>query len=209
MATYSSDVAFTPAVKAEQEKRGSRASYAKMAANRDWPNRINDELAAFLAERDSLYLATVSGDGQPYVQHRGGPKGFIKVLDDRTLAFADYSGNRQYITLGNLADNPKAHIFLMDYAGRQRIKIWGTAEVIENDMALLERLTPEGYRARPERVILFAVSAWDANCPQHIVPRYDEATVKLATRRLSERVTRLEAENAALRARLEALPDRT
>jgi len=204
MSEFVSDIAFTPAVKAEQEKRGSRMGYESMARRSDWNATITPDLEAFIAERDSFYLATASAEGQPYVQHRGGAKGFLKVLDERTLAIADFSGNRQYITLGNLAENERAHIFLMDYANRRRVKIWGTARVVEDDPALTARLMVGGYQARPERAILFTVSAWDVNCPQHIAPRYDEETVRLATAKLSERVAELERENAALRARLEA-----
>ena len=164
---YSSDVAFTPAVKAVQARKGSRAAYAHVEERGGWRTEIDDNLAAFLAEANSLYFATASADGQPYIQHRGGPKGFVKILDKNTLAFADYSGNRQYITQGNLSENPKAHIFLMDYAHRRRVKIWGEARVVD-DPALLKSLMPQGYKARPEQVILFRISAWDTNCPQHI-----------------------------------------
>ncbi|PRQ00440.1 pyridoxamine 5'-phosphate oxidase family protein [Enhygromyxa salina] len=167
-----SDVAFTSAVKRAQATRGSRASYERVLANRDWPGTITPELAAFLAERDSLYLGTASADGQPYIQHRGGPKGFVKVLDEHRLAFADYSGNRQYVSLGNLDENPKAYLFLMDYPNRRRVKIWGTAAFVEDDEALLERVRDRGYPAALERALVFHVHAWDRNCPQHIQPRY-------------------------------------
>ncbi len=194
-----SDIAFTPAVKAVQSRRGSRASYAKAAEARPWPDRITPELAAFIAERDSVYLATANEEGQPYIQHRGGPKGFIHVLDDKTLAFADYRGNRQYITTGNLAGNDRAFLFLMDYAGRQRIKIWGRARIVEDDAALLARLMPEGYRARPEQMVLFTVEAWDANCPQHIPRKIDEADVAAVVERLQARIAELEAKIAGNR----------
>ena len=192
-----SDIAFTPAVKAIQSRRGSRASYEKAAETRPWPDRITPELAAFIAERDSLYLATASAEGQPYIQHRGGPKGFIHVLDDKTLAFADYRDNRQYITIGNLAGNDRAFLFLMDYAERRRIKIWGRARIVEDDPALLARLMPEGYRARPEQVLLFTVEAWDVNCPQHIPRKLDEADVVAVVGRLQARIAELEAQLAA------------
>ena len=195
-----SDVAFTPAVKAVQSRRGSRANYARAAETRPWPDRITPELAAFVAERDSVYLATVSEEGQPYIQHRGGPKGFIHVLDDKTLAFADYRGNRQYITTGNLAGNDRAFLFLMDYDGRQRIKIWGRARVVEDDPALLARLMPPGYRARGEQVLLFTVEAWDANCPQHIPRKLDEADVVAVVERLQARIAELEAALASQQA---------
>ena len=192
-----SDIAFTPAVKAIQSRRGSRASYEKAEETRPWPDRITPDLAAFLAERDSVYLATANAEGQPYIQHRGGPKGFIHVLDDKTLAFADYRGNRQYITTGNLAGNDRAFLFLMDYAERRRIKIWGRARVVEDDPALLARLMPEGYRARPEQVLLFTVEAWDVNCPQHIPRKFDEADVAAVVGRLQARIAELEAQLAA------------
>ncbi len=197
--TRPSDVAFTPAVKAQQERRGSRAGYERMEQKGGWQERVTPELTAFLAERDSFYLATATAEGQPYIQHRGGPKGFLQVLDDRTLAFADFGGNKQYITLGNLAENDRAHIFLMDYAGRQRVKLWGRAEVVEDDPALLTELSDPAYRGRPERVIRFTITAWDVNCPQHITPRYDEAVLGQVVEKLRERIAELEAENAFLR----------
>ena len=205
MSEFVSDIAFTPSVKAEQEKRGSREGYQNAIERRDWQKNISEDLASFIAERDSFYLATASRDGQPYIQHRGGPKGFLKVHDERTLAFADYSGNRQYVSLGNLAENDRAYIFLMDYANRRRIKIWGRARVIEDDTQLLQSLMPESYKARPERVFLFTIDAWDVNCPQHITQRFDEETVKLATAKLGEQVSLLQAENARLKQELASL----
>ncbi len=204
MKKFVSDIAFTPAVKAEQEHRGSRAGYARMAQDKDWQDTVTDDLKAFIAERDSFYLATASKEGQPYIQHRGGPKGFLYVLDERRLAFADFAGNRQYISVGNLAENDQAYIFLMDYANRRRIKIWGRAEVIEDDADLLARLTPEGYKARPERAFVFTITAWDVNCPQHITPRYDETMLRQVTAKLTARVGDLEAENARLKEQLAA-----
>ncbi len=168
---YVSDIAFTPAVKSVQEQLGSRHGYAQMEQGRGWTDVITPDLAAFIAERDSFYLGTAATDGQPYIQHRGGPAGFLKVLDERRLAFADYSGNRQYITVGNLSENNQAFIFLMDYANRQRVKVWGRAHVVENDPELLARVADADYDARIERVIVFDVEAWDSNCPQHITPR--------------------------------------
>jgi predicted pyridoxine 5'-phosphate oxidase superfamily flavin-nucleotide-binding protein len=197
--TYSSDVAFTPAVKAIQARKGSRDAYAHVEARGGWRTGIDDNLAAFLAEANSLYFATASADGQPYIQHRGGPKGFIKMLDKTTLAFADYSGNRQYITQGNLSENPKAYIFVMDYAHRRRVKIWGEARIVEDDPALLQSLMPQGYKARPEQVILFRMSAWDTNCPQHIPQKFDAADVAAALASRDARIAELEAELAALR----------
>lgn len=197
--TYSSDVAFTPAVKAIQTRKGSRDGYAHAEARGGWRTEIDEHLAALLAEANSMYLATASADGQPYIQHRGGPKGFIKTLDKNTLAFADYRGNRQYITQGNLSENPKAHIFLMDYAHRRRVKIWGEALVVDDDPALLQSLMPQGYKARPEQVILFRISAWDTNCPQHIPQKFDGADVAAALAARDARIAELEAELAALK----------
>ncbi len=170
--SYRSDIAFTPAVKAAQEARGSRAGYEKAMARHDWDEHVTPVLEAFIAERDSFYLGTASADGQPYIQHRGGPKGFLKVLDEHRLAFADYRGNRQYISVGNLNENDKAFIFLMDYPNRQRIKIWGLAEYVEGDEELLQRVADPDYDAKLERAIVFQIEAWDSNCPQHIKPRY-------------------------------------
>ncbi|QWG23005.1 pyridoxamine 5'-phosphate oxidase family protein [Bradyrhizobium sediminis] len=197
--TYSSDVAFTPAVKAIQARKGSREAYAKVEQRGGWHTEIDDNLAAFLAEVNSLYFATANADGQPYIQHRGGPKGFIKILDRHTLAFADYSGNRQYITQGNLSENPKANIFLMDYVHRRRVKIWGEARVVDDDPALLTSLMPQGYKARPEQVILFRIAAWDTNCPQHIPQKFDAADVAAALGTRDARIAELEAELAALK----------
>lgn len=196
----SSDVAFTPSVKAAQSARGSRPQWARIEAGDGWPTRVTHDLAAFLAAQTSVFLATASADGQPYVQHRGGPPGFLRVLDDTTIGFADYAGNRQYVTLGNLAENPKAHLFLIDYARRRRVKIWGTARVVEGDADLTARLMPEGYRARPERALLFTVAAWDVNCPQHIPQRFEAADVEAALAERDARIGALEAEIVALRA---------
>jgi predicted pyridoxine 5'-phosphate oxidase superfamily flavin-nucleotide-binding protein len=196
---YSSDVAFTPAVKSIQTRKGSRGAYARVEQNGGWRTEIDENLAAFLSQANSLYFATASADGQPYIQHRGGPKGFITILDNKTLAFADYSGNRQYITQGNLAENPKANIFLMDYAHRRRVKIWGEARVVEDDPALLESLMPQGYKARPEQVILFTIAAWDTNCPQHIPQKFDAADVAAALASRDARIAELEAELGALK----------
>jgi predicted pyridoxine 5'-phosphate oxidase superfamily flavin-nucleotide-binding protein len=197
--TYSSDIAFTPTVKAIQTRKGSRSGYAHVEENGGWRTEIDDNLAAFLAEANSFFLATASADGQPYMQHRGGPKGFVKVLDKQTLAFADYSGNRQYITQGNLAENPKANIFIMDYAHRRRVKLWGTARVVEDDPALLASLMPQGYRAKPEQVILFTIAAWDTNCPQHIPQKFDAADVAAVLAARDARIAELEAELATLK----------
>ena len=194
-----SDIAFTPAVKAVQERKGSRKGYARMEAKRGWQSAVTDDLAAFIAERDSFYLGTASADGQPYIQHRGGPKGFLKVVDAKTLAFADFTGNRQYITAGNLSENDKAYIFLMDYANRRRIKIWGRARVVVDDAELLERLANAGYEAVPEQAVVFEIEAWDVNCPQHITPRYTEREVASLVGPLQARIAELEAQVTALR----------
>ena len=195
----SSDVAFTPAVKNIQTLKGSRDAYARIEERGGWRTEVDENLAAFLAYANSLYFATATADGQPYIQHRGGPRGFVKVLDKNTLAFADYSGNRQYITQGNLTENPKAHIFLMDYAHHRRVKIWGEARVVDDDPALLKSLMPAGYKARPEQVVVFKISAWDTNCPQHIPQKFDAADVAAALATRDARIEELEAELAALK----------
>ena len=195
----SSDVAFSDSVKAVQTRRGSRAGYAKVEARGGFRTSITADLVAFLAEVDTAYLATASAAGQPYTQHRGGPKGFIRVLDDKTLGFADYAGNRQYITVGNLAENDRAFLFLMDYAHRRRVKIWGRARVVEADAELIARLMPQGYKARPEQAIIFTVEAWDTNCPQHIPQKLDIADVVTVVTGLETRIAELEAENARLK----------
>ena len=197
--TYSSDVAFTPAVKAIQARKGSREAYAHVEQNGGWRTEIDDKLAGFLANANSFYFATATADGQPYIQHRGGPKGFIKILDKSTIAFADYAGNQQYLTQGNLSENPKAYIFIMDYAHRRRVKLWGEAKVIDDDQALTDALMPKGYRARPEQVIVFKIAAWDTNCPQHIPQKFDAADVAQALAVRDARITELEAELAELK----------
>jgi uncharacterized protein len=195
--TPSSNIAFSPLVKAAQERRGSRRAYARLEERGGFATAIDAPLADFIAGVRSFYLATAN-DNRPYIQHRGGPPGFLHVLDEKTLAFADFSGNRQYITTGNLAGNPKAMLFLMDYANQRRVKIWGTARVVENDPELIARLFPNGYRARAEAAIVFTVEAWDVNCPQHI-PQMVLAEDVAA---LADRIAALEAENARLRAAL-------
>jgi predicted pyridoxine 5'-phosphate oxidase superfamily flavin-nucleotide-binding protein len=197
--TYSTDVAFTPAVKAIQNRKGSRDGYARVEQSGGWRTEIDENLAAVLAETNSFYLSTANADGQPYIQHRGGPMGFVRILDKNTIAFADYSGNRQYITQGNLSENPKAYIFIMDYAHRRRVKIWGEAQVVENDPALTEALMPKGYKARPEQVILFKISTWSTNCPQHIPQKFDAADVAAALASRDARIAELEAEVVELK----------
>jgi uncharacterized protein len=194
-AAFASDVAFTPAVKAIQSRKGSRAAYAPR--DDGWRTEIDDELASFIAAQTSFFLATASADGQPYIQHRGGPPGFIHVRGPRTLAFAEFSGNRQYISQGNLSENHKALLFLIDYARRRRIKIWGIARVVEVDPALLAALMPKDYKARPEQAIEFEVKAWDVNCPQHIPQKFDAADVAAALALRDARIAELEAALAA------------
>jgi predicted pyridoxine 5'-phosphate oxidase superfamily flavin-nucleotide-binding protein len=196
---YSSDVAFTPSVKDVQARRGSRKAYAHREEAGPWLTRITPDLAAFIAAQTSVFLATANKDGQPYIQHRGGPPGFLRVLDDKTIGFADFAGNRQYITLGNLAENSKAYLFLIDYVHRRRIKIWGEARVVEGDTELVAKLMPEGYKARPEQAILFTVGAWDSNCAQHIPQRFEAADVAAALMKRDERIAALEEEVKRLR----------
>jgi hypothetical protein len=194
-----SDVAFTPTVKAIQAKRGSRAAYVEMEARGGFRTGVTEDLAAFLETVDTAYLATANANGQPYAQHRGGPKGFIKPVGETAIAFADFTGNRQYVTTGNLSENDKAFLFLMDYAHRRRIKIWGRARVVTDDPALVARLMPEGYRARGEQAVVFEIEAWDSNCPQHIPQKFDAADVAGALDHLKTRIAELESEIAALK----------
>ena len=199
----SSDIAFTPAVKAAQERLGSRGTYRRLEEKGGFRTALTEDLLSFIAERDSFYLGTVSSEGQPYIQHRGGPKGFLRLVDESTLGIADFGGNRQYVTLGNLAENPKAFIFLMDYANRRRIKIWGEARVVEDDPELMADLAIQDYKAgKVERAILFQVTAWDINCPQHITPRHDVDAFAEANRQILQQLADLEDENAELKRRL-------
>ena len=196
MAGYSSDIAFTPTVKALQELKGSRQAYHGMESRGGWQTVVTPDLRELLAELDMFYLGTANADGQPYIQYRGGPTGFLRVIDATTLGFADFGGNRQYITLGNLRDNPKAFLFLMDYENRRRIKVWGTARAIEGDERLNAELADPNYPARVERAIVFDIEAWDVNCPQHINRRFPEAKVRAE-------ISRLQQEIEALKTRLE------
>ena len=191
--SYASDVAFTPTVKAVQARKGSRRSYERMEQGGSWDRTVTSGLAEFIAAQTSVFLATANAAGQPYIQHRGGPPGFLKVIDAHTIGFADFVGNRQFITTGNLSENPKAHLFLMDYAHRRRIKLWGTARVVEGDAELLAKLLPVGYKARGEQAIVFAISAWDSNCPQHIPQRFEAADVAAALAERDRRISELEA----------------
>lgn len=197
-----SNIAFTPTVKAIQSERGSRAAYEKMEARGGFRTEITDDLVAFLADIDTAYLATSNASGQPYAQHRGGPKGFIRVVGDHTIGFADYTGNRQFVSTGNLVDNDKAFLFLMDYAHRRRIKIWGQARVVTDNPKLIAQLMPQGYNAKPQQAILFEVEAWEGNCPQHIPQKFDAADVAAAVALLEARIADLEAENKALGTKL-------
>lgn len=197
----SSDIAFTATVKRVQARKGSRRAYGRMEERGGWNTRITPDLAEFIAAQASVFLATANKAGQPYIQHRGGPPGFLHVLDDKTIGFADFAGNRQYITQGNLADNPKAHLFLIDYAQRRRVKIWGEARVVEGDDELMAKLMPQGYKARAEQAVLLTVAAWDANCPQHIPQRFEATDVAAALAERDRRIGTLEAEIRHLRER--------
>jgi len=197
---------FTATAQRAQAERGSAKAYERRIAE-GFPDRVTPELAKFIAEQDTAFLATATADGAPYIQHRGGPKGFIKVIDDKTLGFADYRGNRQYITLANLSENDRAFLFLLDPARRQRIKLWGRARMIENDPALVARLSDDDYRARPERAVLFSIEAWDVNCSSHIVTRFTEAEIELAFASVRAKIDELQSENARLRDALAARVD--
>lgn len=196
---YSSDIAFTETVKAIQSRKGSRAAYARQELAGGWQTDISEDLKGFIEAQTSVFLATANAEGQPYIQHRGGPEGFLKVIDPHTIGFVDFAGNRQFITSGNLAENPKAYLFLIDYTHRRRVKIWGTARIVESDASLTADLMPAAYRARAEQVILFTVSAWDANCPQHIPQRFEAKDVAKALAERDTRIAALEAEVASLR----------
>lgn len=196
---HPSDVAFTDSVKAQQTRMGSRRAYSHMEDSQGWPTTITPELEQFITARNSMYLATANAAGQPYIQHRGGPPGFLRVLDEHTFGFADFAGNKQYITLGNIQENTKAHVFLMDYENRRRIKIWGDLSAVEGDAALNARMKPEGYKARVERVMLIRIAAWDVNCPQHITVKIDAEDVRAAIETRDARIAELEAELRALR----------
>ncbi len=195
MATHpASDIAFTPAVKAIQSRKGSRAAYARMEAGGGWQTRVTPDLAEFIGAQTSIFFGTANAAGQPYIQHRGGPAGFLRVLDDKTIAFADFTGNKQFISVGNLAENPKAYLFLIDYAARRRIKLWGTARVVTDAPKLVSDLMPAGYPARPDQAFVFTIEAWDANCPQHIPVRIEAADVQRALDAKDQRIAALEAE---------------
>jgi uncharacterized protein len=199
MRKFPSDIAFTPAVKAIQKHKRSRESYARMERGKGWRATINSELKEFLEDLDMFYLGTANAEGQPYIQYRGGPPGFLKLIDEHTVAFADFGGNSQYITLGNLSENPKAFLFLMDYLNSRRVKLWGTARVVEGDVALEERLRDATYPGNVERAILFTVEAWDVNCQQHIHQRFSQRQIAPVIEKLQSRITELESEAKHLR----------
>ncbi|MCA9040022.1 MAG: pyridoxamine 5'-phosphate oxidase family protein [Planctomycetaceae bacterium] len=198
MKSYPSDIAFTPAVKAIQQEKGSRAAYAKVESGRGWNTKVTPELEAFLGTLDMFYLGTANAQGQPYIQYRGGAPGFLKVLNEHQLGFADFRGNRQYITLGNLSENPQAFLFLMDYAHQRRIKIWGEARVVEGDGELIQRLQSDDYSGQVERAILFEVKAWDVNCPQHIHRRFRQTEIAPVIEGLQKRIQELETQLASI-----------
>ncbi|HEY3595840.1 MAG TPA: pyridoxamine 5'-phosphate oxidase family protein [Polyangiaceae bacterium] len=199
MKEYSSDVAFSPSVKEVQAERGSRGAYARVEQNGGFETEVDDRLRTILARMDTVFIATATVDGQPYIQHRGGPKGFVRAVDEHTVGFVDFAGNRQYVTTGNLRDNDRVCLLFMDYARRARVKVWGTARAVPATDELLARLMPEGYRARPEQVVLVSVSAWDVNCPQHIPQKLDAAEVIETVTALEARIAELERENKRLR----------
>jgi uncharacterized protein len=199
---HPSDIAFTPAVKAIQEQKGSRPSYSRLEQTRGWQTTVTADLQAYLAGLDMFYLGTANSEGQPYIQYRGGSPGFLKVIDERTLGFADFGGNRQYITLGNLSENSHAFLFLMDYANSRRVKVWGTARVVEGDAELQRQLSDPAYPGKVERVILFTVEAWDVNCPQHIHRRFSQRQIAPVIAQLESRIKQLETEVESLRASL-------
>lgn len=205
--SYASDIAFTPAVKAIQARKGSRTAYARMEERGSWRTLISEDLKEFVEAQTSIFFATASKDGQPYIQHRGGPAGFLRVIDSSTIGFVDFSGNRQYISSGNLAENPTAYLFLIDYATKRRIKLWGTARVVEGDAELTSSLMPAGYKARAEQVMPFTVTAWDTNCPQHIPQRFEAADVEAALAVRDVNIKALQAEIAALRGTVAAGAD--
>ncbi len=196
---YPSDIAFTESVKAIQNRKGSRRAYANMEQGPGWKTEITEELKTFIEAQISVFLATANKQGQPYIQHRGGPPGFLKVLDPKTIAFVDFKGNRQFISSGNLADNPKFHLFLIDYVNRQRVKIWGEATILEDDDAMVRSLMPPEYKAKAEQVILLKIAAWDANCPQHIPQRFEAADVAKVLAERDRKIKALETEVKILR----------
>jgi predicted pyridoxine 5'-phosphate oxidase superfamily flavin-nucleotide-binding protein len=200
-----SDLVFPPAARRAQEQRGSAKAYTARV-EQGFPDKITEDLAQFIARMDTAFLGTVTENGSPYIQHRGGPRGFIKIIDEKTLGFADYRGNKQYITISNIENNNRAFLFLLDAASRSRIKIWGRLRAVEDDKALIEKLFDEGYRAKPERVLLFTIEAWDVNCSQHITERFTKEEIQGAVAQIQQKIVALETENAQLRAALNDAP---
>jgi uncharacterized protein len=192
---------FTPVVKALQERYGSRGPYARTEQGAASPDRLGPRESAFIAERDSFYVASVGESGWPYVQHRGGPKGFLRVIDDRTVAYADFAGNKQFISAGNVTADDRLALIMVDYPGQTRLKILGRAEILDGPAAAgwIERVADPGYEARPERVFVIHVEAFDWNCPQHITPRFTEAQIREALAPLETRMQELQQENERLR----------
>ena len=198
------ELAFTDSVKAEQEKYGTRTAYARMEQGGKFRDQLTWQEQAYIKSRDSFYLASVGENGWPYMQFRGGPKGFLKVTDDNTLAFADFRGNGQYISTGNFKDNRRTMLFLMDYAKKQRLKIWADVEVLNpaDHPELAAQLTPPDYKATVERIFVFKVQAFDWNCPQHITPRYTQEEIEDSQQALTARIAELETENKKLQSQL-------
>ena len=199
MSSNPAKVIFPPSARAAQERLGSRELQQRREHGGSFQKRVNERLIAFLARVDSFFIATSTADGQPYIQHRGGPKGFLKALGPSTLGFADFAGNRQYITVGRLSENSAVCLFLIDYAQPARIKVWGRASVVDNDETLVARVTDPWYRARIERAVLIQIDAWDINCRQHIPRKIAAEDVASATENLQSRIRALEAENAAFK----------
>lgn len=201
MAHKFAEIAFTPNVKREQERSGSRRSYARMEKGDTQHNELGADEAAFISERDSFYMATVSETGWPYIQHRGGPVGFVRVLDEKTIGFANFMGNRQYISVGNLRSDDRVSMFFMDYPNQTRLKLLGCARLIGADETKqLERLHVTGYRARIEGGMIITIEGYDWNCPQHITPRFTQTQVQSAVTPLNDRIAELESSLATLRA---------
>ena len=195
------EIAFTPNVKNQQERSGSRRSYARMEIGSDHHDKLGPNEAAFIAERDSFYMATVSETGWPYIQHRGGPAGFVRILDDKTIGFADFAGNRQYVSVGNMQNKDRVSLFFMDYANQTRLKLLGRVRLVQLDESkLLEQLQLPDYRARVERGMVITIEGFDWNCPQHITPRFTETQVVAMVAPFKDKIAELEARLASLRA---------
>ena len=205
MSATPSDIVFSAAVKAVQSRRGSRDQMAARGTGGGWPERISADLAGFIGTITTCYIATASAGGQPTIQHRGGPPGFLVVVDDTTIAFADFAGNQQYVTTGNLTENSRICLFLIDCENRRRVKIWGHARTVDDDPALIARLTPAASRARVQQAVIITVETFDVNCSQHIPQKFDAADVASTIKTFQARVRELDAENGELKARIAAL----